>query len=111
MKSIEDLKQAASTFTETCRQEFGLACAIAVGSIALANMARPNPDPRDVAAYNNARTTELELYGIAAKLQQGGNSTRAEANAIDKLGQRVSGARGELEDKLAEDTNYFDEDA
>lgn len=108
MSSIERTRQQAPTVKELLRQELNLTSVIALGAVALIQMARggSGPDPKDVAAYNTLRASELETDAYAKVLQRQGPESRAAANAVDKLGQELSGLRGELEDKLDE-AGYF----
>lgn len=68
---------------------------------------RPDASTEALAtAYEHTRFTECEVYGIAKELQ--GTPDRSGAAAVDRLGQHLSGDRGELEDELAErDPTYF----
>jgi|GEM_PF-3721246 len=110
MPSIEHTRRQRPAVKELLRQELSLASVIALGAAALIQMARGSgPDPKDVAAYNTLRASELETDAYAKVLQKQGPESRAAANAVDKLGQELSGLRGELEDKL-DAAGYFDKE-
>lgn len=109
MSSIERACRREPGIKERLRQELNLATAITLGAIALAQIARNSgSDPRDIAAYKTLRAAELDTYAYAKDLQSEGPESRPAANAVDKLGQDLSGLRGELEDKLDQE-GYFNQ--
>lgn len=103
MESVNQFRYNATAFMEGFRQEMNLVGIITLGSILVAQaMERSEPDPSEIAAYRTAREAELDTYAFRDEQEDPANR-----RALDRLGQDLSGIRGELEDKLA-DQGYFD---